>query len=105
MGQISVPGDEMMYLQINDKYRIAGDKRQWMIQTEKMMTDKKTKVKALRWVSESYFTTLESAVNELAARQLRTCAATNVLEALGELRVITKELTDALTPHFTVESK
>lgn len=94
-----------MYLQINDKYRIAGDKRQWMIQTEKARKDKKTGEPIKVWESDSFFISLESAVNYLAEMSVRASDADDINKALGELRVITKELTDALTPHFTVESK
>ena len=64
-----------MIIPINDRYRIASDPRQWMIQ------EPRTRNGETEWESKYYFGTLESAVKELRELMVRTSDA-QTLEGL-----------------------
>ena len=55
-----------MIIPVNDRYRIASDPRQWMIQESRTRNGK------TEWESRYYFGTLESAVMELREVMVRT---------------------------------
>ena len=55
-----------MIIQINEKYRITSDSRQWMIQKHQERGDDREP-----WVSISYFPTFKMTLSELGERILR----------------------------------
>ena len=83
-----------MIIPINDRYRIASDPRQWMIQ------EPRTRNGETEWESRYYFGTLESAVMELREVMVRTSDA-QTLEGwdLADIEKVTTSLSQALTPH------
>ena len=86
-----------MYIQINDDWRLAADKYQWMVQKRKKRTDREDE-----WRAEGYYVDIEKAVAALAERQLRTSEADTLASALAENKRILRELTTALTPAYHI---
>jgi hypothetical protein len=82
-----------MLIPINERYRIASDSRQWMIQ------ELRTRSGAIEWRSKSYFGTIESAVKELGELMVRTSDAQTLVDALADVEKVTTTLSQALTPH------
>ena len=83
-----------MIIPINDRYRIASDPRQWMIQ------EPRTRNGETEWESRYYFGTLESAVKELREVMVRTSdGETLVGMDLADIEKVTTTLSRALTPH------
>jgi hypothetical protein len=76
-----------------------------MIQTEVARKNRQSGKPEIVWVGQSFYTTLESAVNNLAQLTVRLSDATSLVEALEVLGKVTEELTQALSPDFTVEAK
>lgn len=85
-----------MIIPIDEQYRLAGDALAWTIQKRKPRREGNT------WEPIGWYTTLEAAVNGLAARMIRTSEATTLAEALAEVRRIASHLTLALQPQFEV---
>jgi len=90
-----------MILPINDKYRIASDSRQWIVQTP-VKTSKKYPD---GWQSSSYYVSLPQLVDALCDRMLRESHATGVAEGLEEVKRIWRTLTHALAPHYEVSKR
>ncbi len=88
-----------MILPIDDEYRIKGDKHSWAIQKGRM------KEGEITWQSVSWFTSLESTVNNLGQLMVRTSDGKTLAEALVEIEKITTLLTHALSPKFEVTRK
>ena len=82
-----------MLIPINERYRIASDSRQWIIQ------ELRTRSGANEWRSKSYFGTIESAVKELGELMVRTSDAQTLVDALADVEKVTTTLSQALTPH------
>lgn len=96
-----------MILPINDKYRIVGEARQWVLEQRKRRVSKRQDVAGddyFEWRGVSYFPTLEMAVNSLHDLQLRTSGAKTIVEAMVESKRITSELVAALTPQFEIRN-
>ena len=81
-----------MIIPINDRYRIASDPRQWMIQ------EPRTRNGETEWESRYYFGTLESAVKELRELMVRTSDAQTLEDDLADIEKVTTSLSQALTP-------
>ena len=62
-----------MLIPINERYRIAGDSRQWIIQ------ESRTRNGAIEWQSKYYFGTIESAVKELGELMVRESKANTLV--------------------------
>ncbi len=88
-----------MILPVDDVYRIMGDKHSWSIQKAKMRKSEIT------WQSISWFTSIESTVNNLGQLMVRTSDAKTLAEALVEIEKIATLLTHALSPEFEVTRK
>ncbi len=88
-----------MILPIDDEYRIKSDKYSWAIQKAKMRKSEIT------WQSISWFTSIESTVNNLGQLMFRTSDAKTLAEALVEIEKIATLLTHALSPEFEVTRK
>ena len=82
-----------MIIPINDRYRIASDPRQWMIQ------EPRTRNSETEWESRYYFGTLESAVRELREGMGRTSDGETLVDDLADIEKVTTTLSQALTPH------
>ena len=80
-----------MIIPVNDRYRIASDPRQWMIQ------ESRTRNGEAEWESRYYFGTLESAVMELREVMVRTSDAQTLVDDLADIEKVTTTLTRALT--------
>ena len=80
-----------MIIPINDRYRIASDPRQWMIQ------EPRTRNGETEWESRYYFGTLESAVKELRELMVRTSDAQTLVDALADIKMVTTRLSQART--------
>jgi len=82
-----------MIIPVNDRYRIASDPRQWMIQ------EPRTRNGEAEWESRYYFGTLESAVRELRELMVRTSDGETLVDDLADIEKVTTTLFQALTPH------
>ena len=82
-----------MIIPVNDRYRIASDSRQWMIQ------ESRTRNGEAQWESRYYFGTLESAVKELRELMVRTSDGETLVDDLADIEKVTTTLSQALTPH------
>jgi len=90
-----------MILPINDKYRIKTDSHQWKVQKYIGLDKKKEEI----WTSVLYYSNIEALVQGLSERMLRESGAVTLALALKEVESITKELSEALTPTYTMEKK
>ena len=81
-----------MILPINDLYRIASDKHQWIIQKHRKKKDQDI------WESVSFYPTLLSAINSLGESMVRGSDAEGRSEALVAIKNVTTTLSHALTP-------
>ena len=88
-----------MIIPINDRYRIASDPRQWMIQ------ESRTRNGEAEWESRYYFGTLESAVMELRELMVRTSDGETLVDDLADIEKVTTTLSQALTPTIEGPSK
>ena len=81
-----------MIIPVNDRYRIASDPRQWMIQ------ESRTRNGEAEWESRYYFGTLESAVRELREVMVRTSDGETLAgDDLADIEKVTTTLSRALT--------
>ena len=88
-----------MIIPINDRYRIASDPRQWMIQ------EPRTRNSETEWESRYYFGTLESAVMALRELMVRTSDGETLVDDLADIEKVTTTLSQALTPTIEGPSK
>lgn len=82
------------YLPINDRYRLTADERCWRIEQRR---------KNVEWRPIEYHTTIESAVNSLARRLVRTSEVRTPADALAAIEDAARTVTLALAPRVTVE--
>lgn len=80
-----------MILTINDKWRIASDKRQWILQSKYHREDR-----GETWRNEAYFVRLEQACAEALERDLRVSDCSTLAEALQRLKSTENALVAAL---------
>ena len=88
-----------MIIPVNDRYRIASDPRQWMIQ------ESRTRNGEAEWESRYYFGTLESAVMELREVMVRTSDGETLADDLADIEKVTTTVSQALTPTIEGPSK
>ena len=88
-----------MIIPVNDRYRIASDPRQWMIQ------ESRTRNGEAEWESRYYFGTLESAVKELREVMVRASVGETLVDDLADIEKVTTTLSQALTPTIEGPSK
>lgn len=70
-------------ININEKFRLITDPLQWIIQEMPEATEKRTK--APQWKNVGYFTSLDSALQCLAHRQINAIEGEYNAEALAPL--------------------
>ena len=83
-----------MIIPVNDRYRIASDPRQWMIQ------EPRTRNSETEWESRYYFGTLESAVMELRELMVRTSDGETLVDDLADIEKVTTTLSQAVRGQF-----
>ena len=86
-----------MILPINDLYRIASDKHQWIIQKHRKKKDQDI------WESVSFYPTLLSAINSLGESMVRGSDAEDLSEALVAVKNVATTLSHALTPEYMAD--
>ncbi len=83
-------------LPIDNDWRLSADDRCWRLEQRR----KDGEWRALEWHAS-----IESAVNALARRCVRTSQVRSLAEALKAVERVTRELTRALAPAYHVEAK
>ncbi len=79
-----------MIIPLDDKTRIRGTTECWQLEKQK-------KVKGqLEWRAFKYFTTMDSALQEAAQREIRTFPAMGVTEAIEASRRVTHKFAQIL---------
>ncbi len=91
-----------MILPIDEKYRLTSDCRGWAIQKRRKRKDRKTGEHVDDWGPIHWYTTLDQAVNGLAALRIRTSDAQTLADALAEVKKLTATLSEALAPKFNL---
>ena len=87
-----------MIIPINQQYRIATDPYQWIVQKKRSRNGKED------WESQTYHSSIQSALQSLGEFMVRQSDAVTLADALTEVESITTTLSQALTPQFQVIS-
>ncbi len=82
-------------LPIDDRYRLTADEHAWRIERRK----------GGHWRAIEWYSSIESAVNGLGRKRVRTSQVASLADALGAIDRVACTLRDALQPHFTVERR
>ena len=85
------------FIQVNNKYAIASDTRQWMVQKSSQAKDKDTGDISTQWNSISFNGTLSQAVKELGEHMLRTGGSSSYTELVQAAT----DINDLLSQSFT----
>jgi len=91
------------FLKVSDKYAIASEKRQWMVQKSRVCTDKETKEVSTEWSSISFHSDLNQAVKELGQLMLRTSDATSCHELTESAQRISKLLNQQFASSASIQ--
>ena len=91
-----------MNLQIDDNYRIASDRYQWILQHRRLRT--KVGQPTLEWEAQSYYPTLESAIAQLGERMVRESNVGTVVDALAVINEVATTLSQAHITNPTSEA-
>ena len=83
-----------MIIPINERYRVATDPCQWIIQRKR--TRKGNEV----WESQTYHPSVDAAVRSLGDRMVRECKTYTLVDALKAVEIIATTLSQALRPYF-----
>ena len=81
-----------MIIPINERYRVATDPFQWIIQRKR--TRKGNEV----WESQTYHPSVDAAVRSLGERMVRECKTETLVDGLKVVETIATTLSQALTP-------
>ena len=92
-----------MILPIDDDFRIASDRYQWIIQ--KSRPRKRDGKLIVEWECQSFFPTFEGAVRELGERMVRESDAVGFAQALEDVERVVTTLCQALPTHIEVAIK
>ena len=87
-----------MIIPINQQYRIATDPYQWIVQKKRSRNGKED------WESQTYHSSIQSALQSLGEFMVRQSDAASLTDALVEVENVTTTLSQALTPQFQVIS-
>ena len=85
-----------MFIQIDDKYALASDSGQWMIQRKK----KPTITSQGEWESFLFHNTFKSAIESLARRKIRLSGAQNLEDAIKDAQKVGEELSAIFDKSF-----
>lgn len=92
----------MATIPLTRDYRITSDSNQWMLEKRKV----NGKTGETYWASEGmYYSDIEKMIPALAQRLLRESDVEGVAELRQEAERIGRELSDALTPHLSINLK
>jgi hypothetical protein len=81
-------------LSIDNDWRLSADQHCWRIEQRR---------KDGEWRAIEWHASIESAVNSLARRCVRTSQVRSLAEALAAVERVTRKLTRALAPEYRVE--
>ena len=87
-----------LIIPINNKYRIASDPNQWIVQS------KRTRSGLLEWEARYFYSTFRMALGSLGELMVRESKAETLAEALIDVENITTMLSLALTPFIEASS-
>jgi hypothetical protein len=90
------PSSVPFILPIDGCYRLTADERCWRIEKGRRHGD---------WRPCEYHTTIETALNSLARRLVRMSEVRTLADALAVVDHVSRKLTLALAPRFTVQRK
>lgn len=85
-----------MIIPIDDDYRLDTDTYCWRVSKSSLEKDRKTGEKVEVWRPISYHGSPKQALKSLGARLLRDSEAKTAVEALKEVELITRKLSEAL---------
>ena len=94
-----------MIIPIDDTHRITSDRYQWVIQELSSYFDKNKGEQVETWDNLKFYQTIEGAVNGLFQLKLRLAEGQTLLDALDQVEIVAKTMTEALTPYFEVHRK
>ena len=95
-----------MKIPLNNGYRLASDKRQWMVQRYEGTATSGKRAGEEIWRSLSFHPTATKAVSHHAETLVRLSDAETLDQAIADVKKITDELTKALqAPEFEVHVK
>ena len=83
-----------MIIPINERYRLASDDYQWIIQRRRNRKGEED------WESRFYFGTLKAAVKDLGELMVRQSQANTLVDGLEAVENIATTLSQALTPQI-----
>ncbi len=83
-----------MIVPINEQYRIASDRYQWIIQKKRSRKGEDD------WDPQTFHPTIDSALQSLGELMVRQSKAETLADALDDVRSITTRLSLALTPQL-----
>lgn len=88
----------MPIIYISNKDRLISSARTWEWQLLKIRKDRKTKALTEEWVFFRNYTSLESALNDVANVCIRTSSHEDILDAISDIKVMLASLCNSLTP-------
>jgi len=80
------------FIQVTDRYALASDSLQWMIQKSKNVKNIDTGEVDKKWISISFFSSFDNAVKHLGQHLLRNAGA----NTFNELQEAANEITETL---------
>ena len=89
-----------MIIPIDDEYRIASDRHQWILQ--KAMRKKRDGQQLIEWNAESYYPSFDAAICALGEALVRRSDAVGFADALLAVKSIVTTLSQALPTHINV---
>ena len=95
----------MPTIYLSSSQRLISSSRTWEWQLLKIRKDRKTKLPSEDWVFFRNYTSLESALNDVASVGVRTSNHKDVLDAISEVEIMMASLCSSLTPNVTPHIK
>ena len=89
-----------MFLKINNNYALESNTCGWAI--SKWTVEKK---RGKYWKQIAWYSTVENATNGLLQREIRCLEVDTLKDAIKGIEGLSKELTEALSPEYTVKLK
>ena len=93
------------FIKVSDKYAIASDSRQWMVQKSAPVKDKETGETSVQWASFSYHGSLPQAVKALGEHLHRTGGSSTYTELVESANKISLLLGQSFTASAEVSIK
>lgn len=86
-----------MIIPVDDDNRIVSDEMCWTIQ-ERVVTKAGKNPGAESWVNRAYYTNIETAIKQLGNRMVRKSEATNIIDAMNDIALISEKISKAFEP-------